>query len=77
MNHLLHNYYKALGGKYIPPIKVDPPRKKGRMVYTEKTGGFIEIYDDPEVFAEVKSDDARVANQSKLRRKAPNGGRQI
>lgn len=73
----LESYYRALGGRYVPPPKVEPPMYKGFMVYTQKTGGVINIVKDPDQFADIKDDVARVSNQSVLRKKAPNGGRLI
>ena len=76
MNKIIQSYYAAFGSTYVPP-KIDPPKYKGFMVYTQKTGGFINIVKDPDQFADIKSDIARVSNQSILRKKAPNGGKLI
>ena len=62
-------------GELPTHIKEDPPKYKGNMVYDGKTGATIDIIKDPKVFAKVKADNARVANQSTLRMQAPNGGR--
>lgn len=64
-------------GEIPPLIKEDPPKYQGNMVYEGKTGATIDIIKDPAVFAKVKADNARVANQSTLRMQAPNGGRTI
>jgi hypothetical protein len=74
-NPSLESYYHAMNGRYVEPAKIDPPMYKGFMVYTQKTGGFINIVKDPNQFAEIKDDVARISNQSVLRKKAPNGGR--
>jgi hypothetical protein len=62
-------------GDLPPLIKEDPPKYQGNMVYDGKTGATIDIIKDPKVFAKVKADNARTANQSTLRMQAPNGGR--
>jgi len=62
-------------GEMPPLIKEEVPKYQGNMVYDDKTGATIDIIKDPKVFAKVKADNARVANQSTLRLQAPNGGR--
>ncbi len=74
MNNLYY-YYEQLGGKYVPPPKVDPPPYKGFMAYSQKTGAELNICKSPETFDYIKKVTNRISNQSVCRIVMDNGGK--
>ena len=63
-------------GLLPPPVKREVPQYRGIMCYDGKTGGSLMVC-TPNQFKVIKAATSRVANQSILRRQAPNGGRLI
>jgi len=61
-------------GYLPPPVKKDPPKKKGIMCYTHKTGGELMVL-DADQYDYIHSATNRKGQSSILRIQTPNGGR--
>lgn len=70
---LCANYEKVV--KYPPPIIQDIEPVKGVMIYDNKTAPDIQIVSASQ-HKIIAEDSNRTANQSVIRKKAPNAGRQ-
>lgn len=62
-------------GELPTNIKEYVPKYKGLMVFTQKTGGELAIFKNPETFQATKEAVARKGPKSILRKQAPGGGR--
>ena len=65
---------KDILGLLPPKFKIDPPKKKGIMIYDQKTGGQLYIGDPSEIDM-LRKDTARKGNKSILRLKSPDNGK--